>query len=87
MGDMQTAERLTEDRENHAVQFRKCVDEEKVDADRTEKSHADSRSQDKEEKSVLPVRKIRNISTSFRGILTESWRVFGIFGIQLEILP
>lgn len=71
MGDMQTAERLTEDRENHAGTVSECVDEEKVDADRTEKSHADSRSQDKEEKSVLPVRKIRNISTSFRGILNR----------------
>lgn len=72
--DMQAAGRLTEDtedEESHADTVSERVDEEKVDADRTEKSHADSRSQDKEEKSVLPVRRIRNISTSFRGILNR----------------
>lgn len=72
--DMQAAGRLTEDtedEESHVDTVSERVDEEKVDADRTEKSHADSRSQDKEEKSVLPVRRIRNISTSFRGILNR----------------
>ena len=72
--DMQAAGRLTEDtedEESHADTVSERVDEEKVDADRTEKSHADSRSQDKEEKSVLPVRRIRNIFTSFRGILNR----------------
>ena len=71
---MQAAGRLTEDtedEESHADTVSERVDEEKVDADRTEKSHADSRSQDKEEKSVLPVRRIRNIFTSFRGILNR----------------
>ena len=71
---MQAAERLkedTEDEESHVDTVPERADEEKADVDRTEKSHADSRSQDKEEKSVLPVRKIRNISTSFRGILNR----------------
>ena len=79
--DMQAAERLkedTEDEESHVDTVPERADEEKADVDRTEKSHSDSRSQDKEEeKSALPVRRIRNISASFRGILNRILEAIG----------